>query len=123
MGAPKMTLRIELKGDKQATIKLLHVTDAFTREYKEIYTANQWVLRRGPHFTINMFRGVITFPPKIDDNCNVTLSFTSDRTRRILLRDISNTLLLWSRDMFFRSNKSFSEEPSIRYHKKLWIIY
>jgi len=123
MGVPKLTLRVELRGNCQVNIKLLHVTPTFIKEYREIFTPNQWELRRGREFSIHVHRGIITFPPQIDDSANQTLNFRNDKLREILLRDLSKTLVQWSGNRFFNRFDAFADTPSIRYHKKLWIIY
>lgn len=124
MGVPKLTLSVKLINDNEVKIKLLHVTNVFTEKKNAIITDNQWTIKSGNQFAINMYAGVITFPKKPNHDKDITdLWFSNDKIREILLRDLSNALLLWTNDKIFDDEKIFSDEPCLRYHKKLWIIY
>jgi len=124
MGVPKMTLRVELVGEKQVKIRLLHVTDIFVNRPHKIRTRNQWTYTSGEFFNLDLIRAKVVLPTKLDLNISeVVLDFSSDGTRKILLRDFNKSLSEWSSDHFFKINRIFSDTPCIRFHKKLWIIY
>ena len=120
---PKITLSVDLIGDHEATIKLMYVTSVFG-DTSAIYTHNQWEIRKGPQFKVNVVRGIIILPVrpnKVKDQ--VTLHFSTDGIRKELLRNLSEALLQWSGDMFFKSVSYFEEEPFLRFNRELWIIY
>jgi len=123
MKTPKITLSVELIGKHEALIKLMYVTSVFG-DTSQIYTQNQWEIRKGPQFRVNVIRGIIILPVKpnkIKDQ--VTLHFSTDGIRKELLRTLSETLLQWSGDMLFKSVKYFEKEPFLRFNQELWIIY
>lgn len=121
---PKMTLKVELIGNTEATIYLLYVSDMFINNKNSIKTSNNWEYKTGSMFSINLYNGTVIIPvlPDIDIDL-INFKFTSDRTRQILLKDFNDSLLQWSSDHFFRSNKIFNVKPHIKFNGKLWVIF
>jgi len=124
MIVPKMTLYIDLLGKTRANIKLLHITNMFIDKPNQIYTPNQWTYNSGNRFSVNTMLGTVMLPHRPNANLDVSkLSFTSDNTRKIMLKDFNQSVLEWSSNHFFKVNKTFHETPHIKYVDKLWVIY
>jgi hypothetical protein len=124
MAFPKMTLSVELIGEFKVDINLLHITNMFINNNNEIKTKNRWSYRRSDYFSIEPMKGVVFLPqkPNIDKDIH-EINFINDYFRKFLLKDFYESLIDWSSNHFFKTNKIYHPNPHIEFNDKLWIIY
>jgi hypothetical protein len=125
MAFPKMTLRLDLIGDDQVSIKLIQITNTYTRKVgveNNIFTKNGWMFFVNNMFSINIHSKFIIIPKNPVKDIDI-LIFKNDRERKKVLKEINDTLLQWSGNEIFNDIKLLSNEPYIRYYKDMWIIF
>ena len=128
MAIPKMTLKIELIYTNGACIKLIQVSDIYTKSgsllssERSIYTKSGWMFYIGTEFKINKRTKIVTIPLNPHKEENI-LYFNNDMDRKELLKELHTALLQWSGDKLFKDKKVFDKTPRIRYHKDIWIIF
>jgi len=124
-----MTLKLNLIGEDIVEIKLLQLTDIYSKSEviidKNIFTDNKWLFISGTCFIINEKTKTFITPNNLDskyDNKD-TLYLESDEERKETLQYLSIALLQWSDNKIFKNEPKFSETPRIRYYKDMWIIF
>jgi len=128
MAIPKMTLRVELIGTTGAEIKLINVSNIYTRSGtlisggKSIQTDNGWIFFIGNEFKINKAPKIITIPQSPNKHKD-TLSFQNDKDRKEVLKEFHTALLQWSGNKIFKDKIVFDKTPNIKFFKDVWIIF
>jgi len=129
MATPKMTLKVELIGNNGAVIKLVQVTDIYSKSGlmlnvgHNVYTDNDWMFFIGQNFSVNK-RTKVFIVPKNPHKHEDTIYFNDDDERRKVLKDIHTALIHWSGSYVFNNKSVFNNQtPKIKYHKNIWIIF
>ena len=124
--SPKLMLRIDLKGDKEVDVILVLLDKYYTNHHKgsnSFYSKDGFIIYRGNIFTV-FKSGCLHLPTNFinGNRQSVKLVFDSDENRHKFLKNFKNTLLEWSKSVFWFG---FSEEEKIKltYTGKVWILF
>ena len=128
MSYPKMTIRVKLSGKNRIEFDLIQVTDIYlknetlTGSDRWIYLSNDWMIHVGNRFVINKTHKIMSIPTKVNHS-KTSVIFNNEGERYNHLKSFHQALLEWSGNRVFKNKSVFKNNPEIKYHDNIWIIF
>ena len=128
MSYPKMTIKVKLSGKNRVEFDLIQVTDIYLKSGtlmsfgRSIYLSNDWMIYVGNRFVINKTHKIMSIPTKINHS-KTSVIFNNEEERYDYLKSFHQALLEWSGNIVFKNKMVFKNNPEIKYHDNIWIIF